>query len=214
MRVDELREQICDLGRRMWQRDFAAGCDGNISIRLGNDRFLATPTGMSKGLMQPQDICLIDAEGQLAETNAHDRRTTSEIGLHLAIYAARSDVHAVIHAHPPFGTAWACCGQPLPGNVHPEAVYFLGPVPTAPYHLPGTPAVGQSVAKLLQPDTTCVLLQNHGVVCFGPTLLEAYHNLEMLERYCQVLTHTRNIGSVRELTETEREELLRFKTQS
>lgn len=214
MSVDTIqhhREHLCTLGQRMWQRDFCAGCDGNLSLRLDDERLLVTPTGVSKGFMSPQAMCVTDMRGHRLDVHDGSTGVTSEVGLHVAIYAARADVGAVIHAHPPYATAWACTGLPVPGAVHCEAVYFLSEIPVVPYQQQGTPAVGLEAAKRIKPDTTCLLLANHGAVAFGPNLDAAYHNLEMLERYMQVLTLTQQIGAVQPLDQPQVAALLKAK---
>ena len=200
----------------MWQRDFCAGCDGNVSARLDDGQVMVTPTGMSKSSMRPDDLCLTDMAGQVVENTEQSATTgpSSELGMHLSIYRKRRDVNAVIHAHPPYGTAWACSGLHVPDAVHAEAVYFLGHIPVVTYSRPGLPRLGESVAAVIGSNTTCVLLQNHGVVTFGPSLLEAYHYLEMLERYLQVLTLTHQLGQVRNLTQDEIAELKALKAKS
>lgn len=207
------REHLCRIGERMWQRDFCAGCDGNLSVRLDEERLLVTPTGVSKGWMSPAAMCVTDRQGVWLDEHAGSTGVTSEVGLHVAIYEARPDVGAVIHAHPPYATAWACTGLAVPGSVHCEAVYFLGEIPVVPYRRPGTPSVGEEASKLIRADTTCLLLQNHGAVAFAADLDAAYHNLEMLERYMQVLALTQQIGAVQPLDESQVAALLALKKQ-
>src|SRR5688500_13814347 len=129
-RVSEwkLKEQMCDIGRRIWIKGFCAGNEGNHSFRIGENRILCTPTGISKGNLKPDDICVVDMEGkQISGT----RKRTSEILLHLSIYKARPDVRAVIHSHPPHATAFAVADVDLPTCIHPAAETFIGSFPTA-----------------------------------------------------------------------------------
>ncbi|HEY1381354.1 MAG TPA: class II aldolase/adducin family protein, partial [Gemmataceae bacterium] len=146
----ELREAVCDVGRRLHDRGFVAAWDGNISARLGDGTFLCTPTMCPKGRLRPEELCVVDAAGgQLCGP----RGRTSEILLHLAIYRHRPDVNAVVHSHAPHATAFAVTGEPVPTGVLAEAEYFLGVVPTVPYALPGTQAFADSVVPFL--DRTC-----------------------------------------------------------
>src|SRR3954465_9423710 len=124
----KLKEQMCDIGRRIWLKGFCAGNEGNHSYRMSENRILCTPTGISKSALKPDDICTVDMEGKQV---AGKRKRTSEVLLHLAIYKARPDVKAVVHSHPPHATAFAIAGVELPTCIHPEAEVFLGAVKTA-----------------------------------------------------------------------------------
>ena len=148
-RVSEfkIKEQMCDIGRRIWLKGFCAGNEGNHSYRIGENRILCTPTGISKGNLKPDDICTVDGEGKQI---AGKRKRTSEILMHAAIYKARPDVKAVIHSHPPHATAFAIAGVELPTCIHPEAEVFLGPVKTAKYVTPGDKRLGESILPLRQ----------------------------------------------------------------
>src|SRR5881398_2579143 len=130
----KLKDQICEIGRRIYAKGFAAANDGNITIRIGDNEVLCTPTMVSKGFLKPEDICKVDMEGkQLAGT----RKRTSEVLLHLAIYKERPDVKACVHCHPPYATAFAVAHEPIPKCVLPEVEVFLGEVPISIYETPG-----------------------------------------------------------------------------
>jgi L-fuculose-phosphate aldolase len=204
-----LKREICSVGRRMWQRGYCAGNDGNVSVRHGQDRVLATPTGVSKGFMAPAMMTLVDLQARPVDRPRPRTRyqRTSEIFLHLAIYRKRPDVHAVVHAHIPHATAFACSGIPLPQGLYPEAEVCLGTVPTVPYSKPGYQELGEKVAEHILPETHAVLLGNHGAVAFGKDLMDAYYKLEMLESYCQILLLLRQIGRVNLLTGAQLAEL-------
>jgi L-fuculose-phosphate aldolase len=203
--VSNVRREICEIGRRMWRRGYCAGNDGNISVRLGGGKVLATPTGVSKGFMAPGMMVTVDMAGREVGRNTH--RRTSEILLHVAIYGARANVGAVIHAHCPHATAFACSGVELPGGVYPEAEVCLGRVPTVGYVKSGYAGLGAACVKALREDTHAVLLENHGAVTFGATLTEACYRLEMLEAYCQILLTIKRIGKVRRLSAREMAEI-------
>ncbi len=208
-----IKEQMCEVGKRIWQRGFCAGNEGNHSVRLGPDRFLCTPTGISKGFMTPDDLLVIDAQGKSVFFNAKGRQPTSEIKVHLSVYEIRPDVKAVIHSHPPHATAFAICDQPLPPAVHPEAELFLGHIPIAPYATPSTQAAADAVASVIQPDTNTVLMANHGSVSFSDTLMDAYHKMEILDAYCRLLILARQAGQARPLDSSQLDELRQIKSQ-
>ena len=131
-----IKQEMCDIGHRIWQKSFCAGNEGNLSTRISEDRVLSSPTGVSKGFLKPEMITMVDLDGKQIDTeNPHKR--TSEILLHLQIYKKRSDIRAVIHSHPPHATAFACAGIPVPESIHPEAEFFLGKIRTVPYITPG-----------------------------------------------------------------------------
>ena len=208
-RVSEwkLKEQMCDIGRRIWIKGFCAGNEGNHSYRLSETRVLCTPTGISKGDLKPEDICTVDLEGkQIAGT----KKRTSEIQLHLAIYNARPDVRAVIHSHPPHATAFAVAGVDLPTCIHPEAEVFLGAVKTAQYVTPGDQRLGDSILPFVK-DSNTILLQSHGVVTYGDDLRRAYYQLEIVDAYARILILAKQVGSIRPLEAQEMKELLVLK---
>lgn len=209
--IQQLKEQMCEIGRRIWLKGFCAGNEGNHSVRIGPDRFLCTPTGMSKGFLTPDDICVVDSQGKQVERNPNGRKRTSEIRVHLAIYQKRPDVNAVIHSHPPHATAFAVAGIPLPEGIHPEAEVFLGKVKTAPYALPSTQALPESILPLIGPETNTVLMGNHGSVSFSHDLIDAYYKLEILDSYCRLLLLVKGLGRVNILGTREMVDLLKVK---
>ncbi len=203
----KLKEFICEVGRRVYAKGFAAANDGNISIRLNDREVLCTPTMMSKGFMKPEDLCKVDYAGkQLAGT----RKRSSEILLHLAIYKNRPDVNAVVHCHPPHATAFAVAGLPIPKCVLPEVEVFLGEVPTALYETPGTQKFADTVVPLLKASNT-IILANHGTVTFGPDLEKAYWNSEIVDAYCRILILAQQLGNVNYFTNQQTKELLDLK---
>jgi L-fuculose-phosphate aldolase len=204
----KLREQMADVGRRIWLKGFCAGNEGNHSFRMGEDRILCTPSLISKGNLKPDDMCVVDMTGKQISGK---RKRTSEILLHLAIYKERSDVKAVIHSHPPHATAFAVAGVELPTCIHPEAEVFLGPVRTAKYVTPGDTRLGESIGPFIKESNT-ILLGNHGVVCYGPDLEDAYYKLEIVDAYSRILLLTKQLGSVRPLDGDEMKELLALKS--
>ncbi|MEX0886333.1 MAG: class II aldolase/adducin family protein [Phycisphaeraceae bacterium] len=209
--VEQLKEQMCEVGRRIWLRGFCAGNEGNHSARIGDNRFLCTPTGISKGFLTPDDICVVDGQGNQIESNPNGRKRTSEVLVHLAIYNKRPDVNAVIHSHPPHAVAFCIAGMPLPEGVHPEAEVFLGKVPIAQYATPGTPHLSESIIPLIGPETNTILMGNHGSVTFSPDFIDTYYRLEILDNYCRQLLLARQLGNVNVLNAQQMIELLKVK---
>src|SRR3954462_10980544 len=204
----KLKEQMCDVGRRIWLKGFCAGNEGNHSYRIGEDRTLCTPTGISKGNLKPDDLCVVDIEGKQISGS---RKRTSEILLHLSIYKARPNVKAVIHSHPPHATAFAVAGIDLPTCIHPEAEVFLGTAKTAKYVTPGDKRLGESILPYVK-DSNTIVLGNHGVVCYGPDLEDAYYKLEIVDAYARILILAKQVGSINPLKGDEMKELLALKS--
>jgi L-fuculose-phosphate aldolase len=203
----KLKEQICEIGRRLYNKGFAAANDGNITIRLNEREVLCTPTLISKGFMKPEDVCKVDYDGkQLAGA----RKRTSEVLLHLAVYRTRPDVQAVVHCHPPHATAFAVAGEPIPKCILPEVEVFLGEVPMAVYETPGTQKFAETIIPYVK-DCNTIILANHGTVTFGPTLENAYFNTEIIDAYCRILILARQLGRVNFFTDEQTRELLDIK---
>jgi L-fuculose-phosphate aldolase len=204
----QIKEQICEIGRRVYNKGFAAANDGNISYRVGENEVLCSPTMICKGFMTPDDICAVDLEGNQI---AGKRKRTSEILLHLAIMKHRPDVKAVVHCHPPHATAFAVAREPIPQCVLPEIEVFMGEVPLAPYETPGGNAFANTVVPFLD-KTNTIILTNHGTVSFGSNLEEAYWKTEILDAYCRILILTKQLGGqVNYLNEQKSRELLDLK---
>ncbi len=203
----QIKEQMCDIGRRIWLKGFCAGNEGNHSYRIGENRVICTPSGISKGNLKPEDLCIVDLEGKQVSGK---RKRTSEILLHLAIYKARPDVKAVVHSHPPHATAFAIANVDLPTCIHPEAEVFLGAVKTAKYVTPGDMRLGESILPYVK-DSNTILLQNHGTVTFDVDLESAYYKLEIVDAYARILLLAKQIGSIRPLDSAEMKELLDLK---
>src|SRR4030088_922909 len=203
----KLKEQMCEVGRRVYAKGFAAANDGNISFRLNEREVLCTPTMVSKGFLKIEDICKVDYEGkQLAGT----RKRSSEILLHLSVYKNRPDVMAVVHCHPPHATAFAVAHEPIPKCILPEVEVFLGEVPIAVYETPGGQKFAETIVPYLK-DCNTIILANHGTVTFGPTLEKAYWNSEIIDAYCNILILSKQLGRVNYFSEGQTRELLDFK---
>ncbi|GAB4110526.1 MAG: hypothetical protein Kow00105_19310 [Phycisphaeraceae bacterium] len=209
--LSDIKQQMCEIGRRIWQRGYCAGNEGNHSVRLGPGRVLCTPSGLSKGFMEPDDLCVVDMEGRQVEQNFRGRTRTSEILAHLAIYKKFPHVGAVVHSHPPHAVAFCLARVPLPEGIHPEAELFLGRTVFADYATPGGPALPDSFIDKLAPHTNTILLANHGSISIGKDLLEAYYRLEILDKYCMQLLLARQLGRISPLSEEQIHELLLVK---
>lgn len=164
----EIKKQICDIGKRIYDRGMVAANDGNISVKLNDNEFLCTPTGVSKGFMTPEYICKVDANGNVLQANGNFK-PSSEIKMHMRVYKHRPDVGSVVHAHPTFATAFAIAGIPLTAPIMPEAVIALGCVPIAEYGTPSTNEIPDAVEKYL-PYYDAVLLENHGALSYSVDL--------------------------------------------
>jgi len=197
------REDIVRIGRLMFEKGWVASNDGNISVRLDSVRILATPAGISKGMLTPEDLLICDLEGNKL---SGVRNPTSEILMHLTIYKMRSDIHAVVHAHPPVATGYAVAGRPLNLGVLPEVIVALGAVPLAEYGLPGTPALSESMMPYLA-NYDALLLANHGVVAYGDELLRAFFRMDTVEHSARIHLVAELLGGPRLLSRNDIQKL-------
>ena len=185
--------------RRLAAQGLIAGRDGNLSVRLGPERVLVTPSGFIKSLVTPADMVEVDLSG--ATRRRSSRKPTSELELHLRILRHRPDVHAVVHAHPPTATGFAVAGQEIPGNLLPELIFVVGPVPLVPFGMPGTPELGDRIVPYLEDHRHhALLLANHGAVTMGRTLDEAWIRMETLEHGARIIMAARQIGQPQPLS--------------
>ena len=201
----ELREFICEIGRRAYNRGMGAANDGNISVLLDDGTPLCTPTGVSKGFMTPDMICRIDRSGELVEAGAY--RPSTEMKMHLCVYDRREDVKAVVHAHPLYATVHAICGKPLTQQIMPESTMFLGEVPLTPYGLPSTTELCDAIIPALDKHDA-ILLENHGALSYGHDLQSAYFKMEALDYYAKVVYLAAAYGGANEFNADQVEKLL------
>ena len=194
---ERLRSEICEIGRALWQRQMVAANDGNVSARLPDGTVLCTPTGVSKGFLTPDMLSVARLDGTVVRG---DRRISTEVLMHLRVYAEDPAVGAVVHAHPLYATAFAVKGEPLVGLMMPESVVALPEVPLAPYATPSTREVPDSVAPFVRTHRAC-LLEHHGALTWGPDLMTAYLAMERLEYTAQLTTVVRAIGGERTLSD-------------
>jgi L-fuculose-phosphate aldolase len=192
--------QIVQCCHRLWESGLIAGADGNVSVRVGANRLLVTPSGLLKCELTAGDLMEVDLAGGRRGSRRRDgsRRPSSELDLHLRIYRRRPDCGAVVHAHPPSATAFAVAGEPLPADVLPELILYLGQVPLVPYAMTGTPALGEAVEPFLA-DHAAVLLANHGAVTWGADLATARVRMESLEHSARILLGARALGQTMRL---------------
>ncbi|MGN0492908.1 MAG: class II aldolase/adducin family protein [Acutalibacteraceae bacterium] len=207
----EIKKQICEIGKRIYNQGMVASNDGNISVKLSDNEFLCTPTGVSKGFMTPEYICKVDKDGKVIQANP-GFRPSSEIKMHMRVYKNRPDVNSVVHAHPIYATSFAIAGIPLTQPIMPEAVIALGCVPIAEYGTPSTEEIPDAVEKYLQ-SFDAVLLENHGALTFSDTLLNAYHKMESVEFYAKLLFNSRLLGGPKELSKQQVERLYEIRRQ-
>ena len=194
----ELREQICDVCHKMWQKGWVAANDGNVSVKLEDGTFLATPTGMSKSFITPEKLVHIDGNGNILEAE-EGCRPSSEIKMHLRCYQEREDVGAVLHAHPPVATGFAVANKPLDEYSMIETVIALGSVPVTPYGTPSTYEVPEAIAPYLG-EHDAVLLQNHGALTVGADVITAYYRMETLELFAQISLNAHLLGGAKEIS--------------
>ncbi len=199
----EYREDIIRVCRLVYEKGWVAANDGNISIRLDENRILCTPTAISKGLVTIDDLTICDLAGN--KVNGHHERT-SEIAMHSTIYSLRSDVRSVVHAHPPVATGFATAGRALDKALLPEVIVQLGAVPLASYGLPGTPALSEGMIPLI-PHYDALLLENHGCTCYGEDVWQAFFRMEIVEHFARITFVAEMLGGARPLPREEVEKL-------
>ncbi len=192
--IEAIKRRMCEMGRRMWQKGYTDGNGGNLTVRVGDNLVLCTPTLISKGFMEPEDICLVDMEGRQI---AGRRRRTSECMTHLAIMKRQPKAKACCHAHPPHATAFAVAKVQPPTCLIPEAEVFLGQIGMSPYQTPGTPENAKAVGEAAV-DNMAVLMENHGVITWGKDIEDAYWKMENTDAYCLTIWVASQLG--RELT--------------
>jgi len=200
---ESYRAQLARFARQLGRLGYAPGSAGNLSVRLRAGEVLATPTGCRKCDLRPADMVVVDEDGEFLHGT---RNVTSEIGMHLAVYRARPDVFAVVHAHPPIATGFACSGIALDKPLCSEVLMCIGPVPLAAYATTGTDEVAASLKHLVV-DHDAILLANHGVVTFGTSVEEAFLRMETVEHSAHIALVARQLGGGIPLTSEQIEAL-------
>ncbi|MBC7794831.1 MAG: class II aldolase/adducin family protein [Clostridia bacterium] len=204
-----LEDQIAEYGHRLHNAGWVANHDGNITVRLAPDRFLATPTGVSKSSVCREQLIVVDGNGQVVSGSS---KPFSEIDLHLYIYRHRPDVRAVIHAHPPTATGFAVAGIPVITSMLAESVISLGAeVPLVPYARPGTAEATLGFGKFLD-DSDALMLSNHGALTYGSDLETAFLRMELVEHLAKIQLVARQMGGIREIPSGDMQKLLASRT--
>jgi len=199
----EHRDDLLRVCRRIYEKGWVAMNDGNVSIRLDENRILCTPTAVSKGMVCADDLIVCDMAGD--KVAGHKERT-SEIAMHTTIYRLRPDVRSVVHAHPPVATGFAAAGRALDKALLPEVIIQLGAVPLAAYGLPGTPALSDGMLPFI-PQYDALLLENHGCTTYGSDVWQAFFRMEMVEHFARITFVAEMLGGARALPREEVEKL-------
>lgn len=194
----EIREQICDVCHKLWQLGWVAANDGNVSVKLEDGTFLATPTGISKSFITPEKLVHIDKNGTVLE-GLEGYRPSSEIKMHMRCYEEREDVGAVVHAHPPVATGYAVAHKALDDYSMIETVIALGSIPVTPYGTPSTYEVPEAIAPYLG-EHDAVLLMNHGALTVGADLITAYYRMETLELFAKISLNAYLLGGAQDIS--------------
>jgi L-fuculose-phosphate aldolase len=202
--MEKHKQDICDIGKRIYAKGFAAANEGNLSIRIDEHTVLCTPTRHCKGFMNPDDLCTVDMTGKQLSGKL---KRTSEVLLHIEIYKHRPDIKSVVHCHPPHATAFGVAHEPIPNCVLPEPDIFLGEVPIAPYETPGDQNFAETILPFVD-KTNIMVLANHGTVSYESDLETAYWLTEILDAYCRILILARQLGGIRYLPLEKGRELL------
>lgn len=197
--IQRVGQEIIDIGNLLWRRDMVASNDGNISARLSTGDVLCTPTGISKRGMSLADLVVVDCNGNVI---AGDKRPSSEIKMHLRVYELAPSVQGVVHAHPTFATVYAVKGEAPPVDLVAETVVLMPSIPIAPFAVPSTQAVPDSITDIVPRSSVC-LLEHHGALSWAGSVTEAYYHMERLEHvsklgfYCQLAGADRSISPQR-----------------
>lgn len=195
----DLSNLIIETGRKLYQRGMLAGSDGNISVRLSDNSVIITPSGLSLGDLDPEELVTIDLEGNLV---SGELKPSSELAMHLAVYKARPEINACVHSHAPHATAFAIAGIEPPENILPELLLIVGRIPVTDYAPCGTEALPESLAPYLA-DHSAILMGNHGLLTFGRNLTEAYNRHETVEHFARIYLLAQQLGTINRLPKTE-----------
>ena len=202
--VFEIKKEICEVGRKLWLKGFVAANDGNISVKVGENEFYCTPTGVSKGDLTPDMIIKVDKDGKKLEGKLNP---SSEIKMHMRVYRERPDVTAVVHAHPPVATAFTVADIDLDQYILPEAVLTIGDVPTCDYGTPSTMEIPDSLDPFIQ-NHDAFLLRNHGALTVGCNLQKAFFIMEEVEFNAVICKHAMDLGAVHEISNEQLKKLM------
>ena len=200
----EIKKEICEVGLKLWQKGFVAANDGNISVKISDNEYYCTPTGVSKASLTPDMIIKVDRDGKKLEGKLNP---SSEIKMHMRVYQKRPDVTAVVHAHPPVATAFTVADIDLDQYILPEAVLTIGNVPTCDYGTPSTMEIPDSLDPYLQKHDA-FLLRNHGALTVGCNLNKAFFVMEEVEFNAVICKHAMDLGAVHEISNDQLKKLM------
>src|SRR4029078_4440454 len=189
-------EDITRFSNLIYEKQYVAAMDGNISVRLPDGNIMCTPTRCNKGFVRPEDMVVIDISGNKV---SGPRKPSSEMAMHLLIYEMRSDAQAVVHAHPPCATAYAAAGIPLNKALISEVVLALGCIPLAEYGTPGTPELTDQLRPFVK-NFDALMMANHGVVTYGTNLEDAFNRMDTVEHFAKISIYTKILGRERLLS--------------
>lgn len=209
MDENRLKQDIIEIGKRLYNKNFVASNDGNISIRLSDNEILITPTGVSKGFMSTSDMIKVNLNGEVIGGHL---KPSSEMKMHLAVYRKRPDVKAIVHAHPPKATAFAVANIGFDRITLPEVIFSLGFISLAEYGTPTTHQLPEAVERHIV-NSDAVLLSNHGALTVGKDVYDAYYKMETLEHFSSISLYARLLGGEKALNEKQTEELLKVRTE-
>ena len=200
----EIKKEICEVGHKLWTKGFVAANDGNISVKISDNEYYCTPTGVSKGDLTPDMIIKVDKDGKKLEGKLNP---SSEIKMHMRVYRERPDVTAVVHAHPPVATAFTVADIDLDQYILPEAVLTIGDVPTCDYGTPSTMEIPDSLDPYIQ-NHDAFLLRNHGALTVGCNLQKAFFVMEEVEFNAVICKHAMDLGAVHEISSDQLKKLM------
>lgn len=186
------RKDLVDYSKLLYDKGMLAGSDGNISIKLDDDRIMVTPGGLAKGRMAPDDMVIVDINGKHLQGT---QKATSELLMHLYVYKSRPEIKAIVHSHAPYATSFAVAGVELKEHILPEVVVFIGGIPLTDYAPPGTDAVPKALERHIEKNNA-FLMRNHGLLTIGHTLEQAYNRHEIVEHYARIVHLARQLGNV------------------
>lgn len=207
MQFIDIRNDILEIGKRLYLKNFVASNDGNISVRLSDDEIMITPSGVSKGYMKPEDILVVTLNGDVV---SGDKKPSSEMKMHLEVYKARDDVRAIVHAHPQKATAFAVARIAFEKISLPEVVFSLGLISLAEYGTPTTDILPKKVVEKVR-NVDALLLENHGALTVGKDVMDAYYKMETLEHFCAISLYARQLGGEKMLEESETQKLFEIR---
>ena len=207
MTLHQTKMDILEAGRRLYQNGYIVSSDGNVSARVEEDRIVATPTGLCKGTLGMEDLCVCDMDGNLVSGRL---KPSSEVGMHLFLYRERPDIKAVVHAHPPTATGFSVAGIPLTDCVLPEVIITVGSIPIAKYGTPGGPEISEPIRQYVK-DYDAYLLENHGATTVGSDVMNAYFKMETMEHFAKILFVAKQLGGVNVLNNEQVGKLLQIR---